>query len=139
MSARSVPAYGPAMKLPSSRTRIPSSAAVATDDLVVEAEQLVGHMRPVELSRPHGPRDSEVRAAADDDQSGVRIPLLQPRVRLGEVERALPRLDPADEQDVRLPVAVLRERLRAREEVDVDAVRDDPVVAREVARDEMPC
>src|SRR5437762_10075587 len=61
MSARSVPAYGPAMKLPSSRTRIPSSAAVATDDLVVEAEQLVGHMRPVELSRTHRPRDSELR------------------------------------------------------------------------------
>src|SRR6266567_6381040 len=53
MSARSVPAYGTAMKLPSSRTRIPSSAAVATDDLVVEAEQLVGHVRPVEFSRPH--------------------------------------------------------------------------------------
>src|SRR6478736_6258434 len=51
MSARSVPAYGPAMKFPSSRTRIPSSASVGTDDPVVEREELVGDVRPVELSR----------------------------------------------------------------------------------------
>src|SRR5947209_4807176 len=61
MSARSVPAYGPAMKLPSSRTRIPSSAAVGTDDLVVEAEQLVRNVRPVELARPKRSRGAEPR------------------------------------------------------------------------------
>src|SRR5690348_17199286 len=52
MSASSVPAYGPAMKFPSSRTRIRSSASVGTDDLVVEREELVRDVRPVELTSP---------------------------------------------------------------------------------------
>src|SRR5438309_1764871 len=134
MSARSVPAYGPAMKLPSSRTRIPSSAAVGTDDLVVEAEQLVGDVLPVdELSEV-----ADLRTAADDDEPRFGVALLQLRVCAHEVCRALARLQAADEQEVGLPVAVLGERLRAREEVDVDAVGDDAVVAREVGRDEMP-
>src|SRR5690242_4736552 len=55
MSASSVPAYGPAMKFPSSRTRIPSSASGGTDDPVVEREELVRDVRPVELTSPDRP------------------------------------------------------------------------------------
>src|SRR5438067_1694176 len=54
MSASIVPAYGPAMLFPSSRTRTPSSAAVGTDHPRVEGEQPIGHVGPVELACPAG-------------------------------------------------------------------------------------
>src|SRR5256885_10739103 len=58
-------------------------------------------------------------------------------VGLHQIHRALARLEATDEQDVYLPVVVLRERLRAGVEVDVDAIWDDPVVTGEVARYEV--
>src|SRR5439155_24899635 len=76
--------------------------------------------------------------AADDDEPRLRIFGLETRVRAREVHGALARLDASDEEDVHLAVAELGERLRVRVEVDVDPVRDDPVLAREVARNEGP-
>src|SRR5712692_615526 len=64
---------------------------------------------------------------------------LELRVGLHQVHRALPRLKPADEQDVDLPVVVFGKRLGARVELHVDAVRDDLVITREVRRDEVAC
>ena len=58
-------------------------------------------------------------------------------MRLEQVEQALARLVPADEQDVRGAVLPAGERDRAGEARDVDAVRDDLVVAREEPVDEV--
>src|ERR671937_421504 len=87
-------------------------------------------------SRRTMPNDSwPVDGAQDEPYLGVLS--LELGVCLHEVHRALARLEPPDEEDVDLPVLVLGQRSRVRVERDVDAVRDDPVVAGEVARDEV--
>ena len=59
-------------------------------------------------------------------------------VGLEQVGQALALLEAPDEQDVQRAVAQLLERLGAREPVEVDAVGNDPVLAGEVAVDEVP-
>src|SRR2546430_10489854 len=59
-------------------------------------------------------------------------------VGLHQVHRALPGLEPANEQYVDLAVVVFRKRLGARVELHVDAVWDDLVIAGEVRRYEVP-
>ena len=56
---------------------------------------------------------------------------------LEQVDEALAFLEAPHEQDVQRPVAELIHRLGVRVKVDVDPVRDDPVVAREVAADKV--
>src|SRR3989442_1376658 len=103
---------------------------------VVDAarEEHVGDAFPAD-EPPHVP---ELRPPVADDEAGVRMLLLELRIGAQEVHRALARLEPADEEDVDLAVAVLGEGACVPVELDVDAVRDDPVIAREVARDEVP-
>src|SRR5207244_11826139 len=76
--------------------------------------------------------------AADDQEAALAAGLAQDAVRLEEVERALARLEPADEQDVLRAVLPAGDGHRAGEPGGVDAVRDDLVVAREEALHEVP-
>src|SRR6185369_14008491 len=71
--------------------------------------------------------------AADDEKPALAARLAQDAIGLEEVEKALARLEPADEEDVLGPVLPARDRHGALEAGDVDAVRDDLVVAREEA------
>src|SRR5512135_1222542 len=76
---------------------------------------------------------ADLRPRAREDEPRLGAARLELRVRAHEIHRALAWLAAADEEDVRLPVPELREWLRVRVEVDVDAVRDDAVVVLEVA------
>src|SRR5881396_3562531 len=80
---------------------------------------------------------SKERADTAEDEPQLGVLWLEHGVRLHEVHRALARLEASDEEDVALSVLVLGEWLRARVELDVDTVRDDPVLAGEVGRDEV--
>ena len=98
---------------------------------------------PQELDRfePAG-RDVAARLAllrpAADDEEPLLVPgPAQDAVRLEQVDQPLARLVAADEQHVRRAVLPARDRHRAREPRDVDAVRDDLVVAGEEAVDEV--
>ena len=82
---------------------------------------------------PRAPGARRPRAAAGILEAG----LAQDPERLEQVEHALAGLEPPDEQDVGGPVLPARERHGPAEAVDVDAVGDDLVVAREVAVDEV--
>ena len=77
-------------------------------------------------------------AATDDEEPALAAGLAQDPVRLEQVEEALARLEPADEQDVLGAVLPAGDRDRPLEPADVDAVGDDLVVAREEAVDEVP-
>jgi hypothetical protein len=65
------------------------------------------------------------------------VPLAQAVVCAEQVDQPLALLEAADEEDVDGAVAQLLERLRIGESVQVDPVGDDPVVAGEVAADEV--
>ena len=80
---------------------------------------------------------SKERADTAEDEPQLGVLWLEHGVRLHEVHRALARLEASDEEDVALSVLVLGEWLRARVELDVDTVRDDPVLAGKVRRDEV--
>ena len=84
------------------------------------------------------PRLALLRAAADEQQPGLAAVAADDPVRLEDVEDALAGLEPPDEQHVRRPVLPARQRHGPPEAVEVDAVRDHLVVAREVAVDEVP-
>src|SRR5207248_8333366 len=74
---------------------------------------------------------------ARDEQPAVATRLAQDPVGLEQVDKALAVLQAAHEQQVSRPVLPARKRNRAAVELDVDAVRDDLVVAREIAVDEV--
>ena len=76
-------------------------------------------------------------AAADHQQAALAAGLAHDAVRLEQVQEALPRLEPADEQEVARPVLPARKGHRAAEPLRVHAVGDHLVVAREVAIDEV--
>ena len=78
-----------------------------------------------------------LRAGADDEQPASASGLAQDAVRREEVEEPLARLVAADEEDVVDAVLPPREGDGALVAHHVDAIRDDLVVAGEVAVDEM--
>ena len=80
---------------------------------------------------------AQLRPGPDHQQPRVDLALAEAVVGLEQVDEALALLEAADEQDVQGPVAQLLERLGIRETLEVDAVRDDAVLAREVAVDEV--
>jgi len=79
-----------------------------------------------------------LRPVADDEQARIDAALAQSVIRLEQVAEALSVLEAADEQDVQHAIAQILERLGVLEALEVDAVRDDPVVAGEVSVDEVP-
>src|SRR5438477_6854098 len=92
-----------------------------------------------EAVRPDEPPHlAQLRTRAAEDETQLGELRLEPGVRAEQIHRALARLDAPDEEDVRLAVLVFGERLGVRVEGDVDAVRDDSIVAREIGRDEVP-
>ena len=103
--------------------------------VVRDAAQELDAVEPA--GRDVAPRLALLRPAADEQQAAVAAGLAQDPVGLEEVEDALARLEPPDEQDVGRPVLPAGHRDRAPEAVDVDAVGDHLVVAREVAVDEV--
>ena len=103
--------------------------------LVADPAEELDALEPA--GRDVAPRLAGERPAADDEQAAVAAGLAQDPVGLQQLEEALPRLEPADEQDVARPVLPAGERDGPLEAVDVDAVRDDLVLAREVALDEV--
>ena len=78
-----------------------------------------------------------LRPAADEEQPALAAGLAQDAVRLEQVEHALARLEPADEQDVARAVLPAGDRHRPPEPIHVDTVGNDLVVAREEPVDEV--
>jgi len=78
-----------------------------------------------------------LRSRADDQKPVAVAGLAEDAMCLQQVKQPLARLVPAHEEDVGGAVLPARQRDRASEGRDVDAVRDDLVVAREEAVDEV--
>jgi hypothetical protein len=102
---------------------------------VRHASQELDAAQPARRDVP--PRLALLRPPADQQQPRLHPVAAQDPVRLQDVEDALAGLEPAHEQHVRRPVLPARQRDRAPEPVEVDAVRDDLVVARKVPIDEV--
>jgi len=78
-----------------------------------------------------------LRARADDQKPVAVAGLAEHAMGLQQVQQPLARFVPAHEEDVRGAVLPARQRDRAGEGWDVDAIRDDLVVAREKPVDEV--
>ena len=103
--------------------------------LVADPTEELDALEPARRDVPPGfPAE---RTGARDEEPAVAAGLAQDPVRLEQLEEALARLEPAHEEQVPRPVLPARERDGPLERVDIDAVRDDLVLAGEVAVDEV--
>src|SRR6185503_7702887 len=96
---------------------------------------------PFDVANPSQPDEAAIfpalRAVANDEEPCVDLPLPEAVVCLQQMDEALALLESTHEEEVQRPVAQLLVWLGTRKALQIDAVRNDPVVPGEVAVDEV--